>query len=377
MDIRVVIPCYNEPDVLSTIKSLFDSSYDNLKIEVVVVVNSYIISSQEVKDFNKKTFFSLEEYASNNNTINFILTPLFYENLPGHQTGAGLPRKLGMDKAVEDYFLENNPSGIVVSLDADCIVEENYFKEIYDSFKKRKLKSATIQFHHLTGHLLPDDKIRIATEIYEEYLRYYRAALEYTGYPYSYYTIGSAFAVTAQTYKMVGGMGKQQAGEDFYFLQKVFPLGKTHFISTTKVYPAARISNRVPFGTGPSIEKMIKSGQFNKLTYQVKAFDEIKLLFDSIDLFFCANKDVFKASCIIFPKHLLLFLEREDFYKKIEEINRHTATLPNFRKRFFAYFNAFKILKYMNYVHPSLYELADMKEQYLLLRNKFSDFRSG
>ncbi|MCC8145242.1 MAG: glycosyltransferase family 2 protein [Bacteroidales bacterium] len=368
MDIRIVIPCYNEPHVLLTLKSLSDCERNNFQVEIIIVVNSYSISSVEIKEFNRETYARLNDYALQNNTSGFILHPLLYEDLPGHQTGAGLPRKIGMDLAVKNFYEEGNNQGIIVSLDADCTVDPNYLSTIYSSFRKLHLKSATLEFHHAVEHLAENDKIRQATEVYEEYLRYYRAALEYTGYPYAYYTIGSAFAVTAETYRQAGGMGKQQAGEDFYFLQKVFPLGKTLFIDSTKVYPAARTSDRVPFGTGPAIEAMIRKNDIRKLSYQVRAFEEIKVLFDSIDSYFKKeNPEILKKSRAL-PKHLFLFLQEDNFFEKLKEINLHTATISSFRKRFFNYFNAFKILKYLNYVHPSPYMLTDVREQYRQLR---------
>ncbi|MDH8701958.1 glycosyltransferase involved in cell wall biosynthesis [Dysgonomonadaceae bacterium PH5-43] len=367
MNIRVVIPCYNEPTMLSTIESLLLCNKEDIHIEVIVVVNSYLISSSEIIKQNQNTYTQLKSVAQANNSSTFYITPLYIDNIPGHQTGAGLPRKIGMDKAVNDFYEENNPEGIIVSLDADTTVELNYFEEIYYNFKKYNLKSATIEYHHPTEHLPENDKLRIATEAYEEYLRYYRAALEYAGYPYAYYTIGSAFAVTAKTYKQVGGMGKQQAGEDFYFLQKVFPLGKTKFINTTKVYPAARISDRVPFGTGPAIAKMLEENQLYKLTYQVKAFEELKQLFDLLDSFFKQTSEDVVMQCKILPKHLQAFLLEDDFFSKVEEINQHTSSVNNFKKRFFNYFNAFKILKYLNAVHPNPYQLTQVKEQISLI----------
>ena len=372
MDIRVVIPCYNEPDVLCVINSLFTCQSLNLNVEIIIIVNSYRISSNNIIEINRKTFEQLEQYASIKNTSRFHLTPILVEDLPGHQTGAGVPRKIGMDIATDNFYKENNPNGILVSLDADCTVENNYLIEIYSSFKKYKLKSATIEFYHPVEHLSKRDKIRKATEVYEEYLRYYQKSLEYTGYPYAYHTIGSAFAVTAKIYKQVGGMGKQQAGEDFYFLQKVFPLGKTQFIQSTRVYPAARISDRVPFGTGPAIAKMIKDEDIKKLSYQFKAFDELRLLFEMINLFFKSNEEEIKHKCKQLPKHMQLFLEEDNFLSKMKEINSHTATTVNFKKRFFNYFNAFKILKYLNYVHPSPYQLMDVKSQFDLLKDKFN-----
>ena len=361
----VVIPCYKEPELNRTVQSLFDCDRGDFPVEIIVLINSYQIDTDEVVAMNRDSYRQMKDFASKNNSPTFFLTPILVENLSGHQTGAGLPRKLGMDEAIRHF--NGDKSGIIVSLDADCTVETNYLTEIFRNFKEYRLNSATVEFHHPVEHLKTADPLRIATVNYEEYLRYYRLALEYCGYPYPYFTIGSAFAVTAETYLKAGGMGKQQSGEDFYFLQKVFPLGKTRFIDSTCVYPAARISDRVPFGTGPALQKMLAENQLSKYSYSVDAFKTLKVFFDKIDLFFKKPVKEIEESIRKMPEYLLLFLKEDGFLRKIEEINRHTASLLNFRKRFFHYFNAFKILKYLNFVHPDYLELADVKEQYRYL----------
>jgi glycosyltransferase involved in cell wall biosynthesis len=365
--LKIVIPCYNEPDVLTTLHSLSACERGNFNVEIIIVVNSYLISPEAIYRQNRHTFDELTGFAQKHNTRDFYFTPVWVENLPGHQTGAGLPRKIGMDKAVDHFKKEGTPEGIIVSLDADCTVKSNYLTEIHAQFKKHKLKSATIEFHHPVEHLETENDLRKATEAYEEYLRYYRAALEYTGYPYPYYTIGSAFAVTAEAYLQVGGMGKQQAGEDFYFLQKIFPLGKTRFIDATCVFPAARLSDRVPFGTGPAIGKMIEMKQTRKRSYQVAAFSELKLFFARTDSFFKKPSEEIEKELSDLPSHLQSFLQEDDFLTKIDEINRHTAHPANFKKRFFNYFTAFKILKYLNSVHPYPYEWVDVSESLTIL----------
>jgi hypothetical protein len=352
---------------MSTIHSLSACDKGDFGVEIIVVVNSYQISPEAILQLNRQSYAELSAFAQENNTPLFQLTPLWIENLPGHQTGAGVPRKIGMDEAVRLFQKEGNLTGIIVSLDADCTVANNYLTEIYRCFKQYKLKSATIEFHHPVEHLPEEDALRKATEAYEEYLRYYRAALEYTGYPYAYYTIGSAFAVTAATYLQVGGMGRQQAGEDFYFLHKVFPLGKTRFIDTTCVYPAARTSDRVPFGTGPAIHKMLEEKQLKKVSYQVAAFTELKDFFDEIDSFFKLPEQEIEKKVSVLPKTLQIFLQEDDFGHKIVEISQHTASVANFRKRFFSYFTAFKLLRYLNQVHPVPHAWADVKKQFLQL----------
>ena len=363
----VVIPCYKEPELYRTIQSIFNCERGNFPVEIILLINSYRIDKDEILAMNRDSLREMNDFALKHNSSDFFLTPILIENIPGHQTGAGLPRKLGMDEAVR--HLKGDKKEIIVSLDADCLVATNYLTEIHRNFKEHRLNSATIEFHHPVEHLNASDPLRIAATNYEIYLRYYRLALEYCGYPYPYFTIGSAFAITEETYLKVGGMGKQQSGEDFYFLQKVFPLGKTRFIDTTYVYPAARTSDRVPFGTGPALQKMLTSNQLCKFTYQLEAFKTLKVFFGKIDSFFKKPENEVEESIRSLPEYLLLFLKEDDFLSGMNEINRHTASLLNFRKRFFLYFNAFKILKYLNFVHPAYFEPADVREQYAQLIN--------
>ncbi|NJK86994.1 MAG: hypothetical protein HC906_14465 [Bacteroidales bacterium] len=52
---------------------------------------------------------------------------------------------------------------------------------------------------------------------YELYLRVHTAFLRLIGFPNSFFTLGSCFAVKAKSYTEIGGMNKRHAGEDFYF----------------------------------------------------------------------------------------------------------------------------------------------------------------
>ena len=363
LGIIVVIPCFNEPDVQDTLRSLLSCDPVDCSVEIILLINSYAFVDEDIKKYNRNSYAECREFSSIHNRPGFTIIPLLAEDLPGHQTGAGQPRKIGMDEAVFRFNQIGKENGIIVCLDADCTVEKNYLSEIYTQFRKNELNSATIDFHHPVEHLPEENPIRKASEAYELYLHYYRAALEYCGYPYAYFTIGSAIAVTCDTYVRVGGMCKLQAGEDFYFMQKVFPLEKTKFIDSTKVYPAARFSDRVPFGTGPELEKLTKTGSFIKYTYNFGAFRILKEFFDQIDSFH--KKSVEEISLIIdtLPQPIKDFILQDNLIDKLVEINQNTGNLLSFRKRFFSYFNAFKILKYLNYAHESFFQMEDVHSQ--------------
>ncbi len=364
LELIVVIPCFNEPDVLNTLKNLIDCDSIDCSIEIILLINSYAFVEESIINYNRNTYINCKNFALTHNRPGFNIIPLLEEGLPGHQTGAGQPRKIGMDEAVFRFNQIGQKNGIIVCLDADCKVEKNYFTEIYNQFRVHGLNSATIDFHHPVEHLSEEDPIRQASEAYELYLRYYQAALEYCGYPYAYFTIGSAIAVTCDTYARVGGMCKLQAGEDFYFMQKVFPLEKTKFIDSTKVYPAARFSDRVPFGTGPELAKLTNMESIIKYTYNFRAFKILKILFDQIESFFKSTTPEISEKINLLPQPIRDFVIQDQLIMKITEINENTGTPDAFCKRFFSYFNAFKILKYLNFSHETFFQMEDVKLLY-------------
>ncbi len=377
-EIIIVIPCYNEPDVFNTLSCLFDCETENFRTEIILLVNSFLISPKSIQEQNRKTFEEAKQFAKEKNNEFLSLIPILVENLDGRQTGAGVPRKIGMDEALLRFLSISKTDGIIVSLDADCMVEKNYLTEIYRIFHPdKKLLSATIAFHHPVEHLSEDDPIRRSIGLYETYLHYYRAAIAYSGYPYPYHTIGSAFAVRCEPYVQVGGMGKQQAGEDFYFLQKIFQLGKTTEIKNTCVFPAARISDRVPFGTGPTLSKMISEKEIVKYTYSFESFHILKQLFDIKDNFFKTDSENINEMIKDIHPVLKDFLEKDDFIREIETINRTTSTLQAYKKRFFCYFNAFKILKFLNFIHPDYLPLKEVKSEFEILTLNTSNQNSS
>ena len=100
------------------------------------------------------------------------------------------------------------------------------------------------------------------TQLYEYSLRYYVAGLSYAGSPYAFHTIGSTLAVNAVHYARVRGFPRRQAGEDFYLLNKLAKVGSVRQLSAeTDCEPidiAARRSDRVPFGTGAAVGKLME-----------------------------------------------------------------------------------------------------------------------
>lgn len=350
-EIGIVIPCLNEPGIISLLENLTNNFPIESKIIIFIIVNSSINSTPEVQECNKKIYNQIKNFSQTHNDSQINIFPINIYNIPEKIAGVGFARKIGMD-TINYIFSKKNKDGIIISLDADCKVEKNYLFEIENIFKKNKdVATSVIYFEHpIEGNEFPSE-IYKAVALYELHLRYHIEKLKYIKFPYSYHTIGSCFAVRSSIYQKSGGMNTRKAGEDFYFLHKVFPLGKVIEINTTCVYPSPRISERVPFGTGPAIKEIInKNLTFS--TYHPKAYENLKILFESLDLLYAEKyNNVFNS----LDHSLQNFLSNNNFFEKFIEIKSNTSNFSTFSKRFFHWFNAFRIIKYLNFAHSNNY----------------------
>src|SRR5439155_23761617 len=87
-------------------------------------------------------------------------------------------------------------------------------------------------------------------------------------------------AVGADSYRNQGGMNKRKAGEDFYFLHKVIPLGGFTDLTGTTVIPSARPSDRVPVGTGKAVRSFLEGQEIK--TYPLEAFLDLQCCFERV-----------------------------------------------------------------------------------------------
>jgi hypothetical protein len=181
-----------------------------------------------------------------------------------------------MDEAVRRFDATDNPGGAIVCLDADCTVEKNYFVSIEkELLNSKKHTSCSLYFEHpFQSDKSGSGGCRNIVS-YELHLRYYVCALRTIGYPYAFHTVGSAMAVKAGEYVSVGGMNRREA-ERFFISSETGSVGYLIFLNSTAVYPSARESMRVPFGTGATISMLSgKQGQ-HFLTYDFGAFREME-----------------------------------------------------------------------------------------------------
>jgi hypothetical protein len=151
-------------------------------------------------------------------------------------------------------------------------------------------------------------------------------------------------------------MTRRKAGEDFYFLQTLTQLGTVGEITATCVHPSARVSQRVPFGTGPFMKKWMEKTDDEFLTYNFQAFRDLKHLFSQRSGLFRTEAGELQSLLNGLPEPVRAYLLQEELMKEIGELARNCSQSETFNERFFQIFNAFRILKFLNFAHPGYYD---------------------
>ena len=194
----------------------------------------------------------LSLYALQNNSAALLIDRcIIGAPIPSDQ-GVGLARKIGAD--ILCYLIDQDivHSKWIANTDADARLPADYFVTL-----QSQEKSAAIVFPY--QHIFHDeDTSRLPTLLYEFSLHYYVEGLRYAGSPYGYHTIGSIIAAHQEAYIIARGFPKRSGGEDFYLLNKLAKIEAIQTLKQPTITIQSRLSDRVPFGTGPAVIKLSK-----------------------------------------------------------------------------------------------------------------------
>jgi len=245
----VVIPaCDEEQWLFRTLDSLAANPTERLAdFLVLVVVNHPPGADHRVKIANRRT---LEHFTASplRHRLQLGWVDACCPGLEMVGGGVGTARKLGFDLALARLRDDIDP--ILISLDADTLVEPNYLETLIRHFALSRAGGAVLPFIHQPAENVAGQQ---AITYYELYMRCYLQGLRQAGSPYAFHALGSALACRVSAYVSCGGMNRRPGGEDFYFLQSLVKTGGVDKLYGTTVHPAARLSTRVPFGTGPAL----------------------------------------------------------------------------------------------------------------------------
>ncbi len=364
----VVIPSFNEPNLEKSLKSLLNCKLPNCFVEIITVINYPSDSLPEIIENATYCNEVVKKIDNQSNNQHLRFHSILASDLPKKQAGVGLARKIGMDEAAYRFFTINNPKGIIACYDADSDCMDNYLVELEKLWSEfPKTNACSLRYEHpISGNEFEPSIYEGITQ-YELHLRYYNQASRFIKFPFAYHTIGSSMACCAESYVKFGGMNRHKAGEDFYFLQKIIPHGNFAELNTTCVFPSPRPSNRVPFGTGRAMLKHLQSPEESILTYDFNAFITLIPLFESIEFLYNSDSHVINTwSKSLHPalqENLIVY----EFTKKVSEIKANTNSIESFRKRFFFWFDAFMLLKYLNFAHEKYFLRKPVDEESITL----------
>lgn len=327
----VVIPVYNE---LTTFAAMEHSVREALKeirerVAVIAVIN-YPAGADGSESLKLLNLIRVGVFPG--------VIPLY---LPEYTGGVGGARKAGMDAFINTLSPENMEKSVIFSLDADTVIEKDYFVKVLPEALKGG--AVSIGFSHQRA---ADAVHQQAIDRYEAYLRRYVDKLKSAGSPYAFFTIGSAFAVRCDAYLRAGGMKVRQAGEDFYFLQAVAKSSGVRSLEELLVHPSPRISARVPFGTGPAVAGLLKGEMLNEIPDG--AFEVLKKVLDAATDENLAAPEKFLSEL---PLNAVEFFLKERF---AEAWKRVVSNLPERAgagvEAFNEWFDGLKTLRFLHFL---------------------------
>ncbi len=312
--IIAVIPVMNEKEYIqSLLNSIKSQTYNNFYIIACVNQPESWWQNDEKKEIcqnNIKTLDLLKRY--NHFSIEVIDRCSKGLGFIKNEKGVGHARNLLFDRALDIA----NDSDIIMSLDADITFKPSYFQSVADIFLSNpdSVAHSNPYYHKLTGGEQTDRAILR----YEIYMRLYALNLWRIKSPYAFTPLGSVISVRAKSLRSIGKLTPKSAGEDFYLLQKLRKHGRITQYNELFVYPAARTSNRVPFGTGPAITEFLNKNYSRYPIYPTEPFDLIH--------------ETYKLLPILFSKDISTPMD-DFFYKTFNKKNIFSELRSNFKEK--------------------------------------------
>jgi hypothetical protein len=103
------------------------------------------------------------------------------------------------------------------------------------------------------------------------------------------------------------------------------------------------------------------------VTYNLKAFEDLKVFLERKSELFELDTAQYENWTYQLSGPVRSFLLNTSFFDELEVLKRDCARQEGFDKRFYEVFNAFKVVKYLNYVHEHFFEKAPVFDMALAL----------
>jgi glycosyltransferase involved in cell wall biosynthesis len=343
--LSIVIPALAESNnIPGVIDSLEQDAKSPEAVELIIVVNNSKGAGKEVVEDNRKTIELIKKRDSKLLNIHLIDRASGNMAVDDEIAGVGTARRTGMDLALMRLVAAGSPhKSAIACLDADSPVASGYIDHILSVFGTKDPPLAGVC---QCRHLIPDDVEQAqAIVIYELWLRFVEWSFRFCGSPYDFQTIGSCTIVSPYGYALADGMPRRKAGEDFYFLQKVAKVGGCHNIASLKgavVCPSARISDRVPFGTGRAMRRCADEGtDYYSYVAPLIAYRELKDFFDKLEV---GYKNPKFLSSLATP--LREFIDELDGWNVLDKLRANVGDSKHFIDAVHVWFDSLQVVRY-------------------------------
>ena len=362
----VVIPAYNETDIF--IDRFINSKLSHQNVLLILVINqpnsevnsqpqlnlAYSVnqSGQKIWQQNNLTLFRIKGV-----TTDILVVDRFSDNLTiTDKQGVGLARKIGADIATALICKGVIDSPWICSTDADTHLPDDYFSVLSD------IPVNTSAINYNFNHIKSANSLSEATLRYEQALRYYVAGLKWAGSSYAFHTIGSTLAFRYDYYAMVRGFPKRAAGEDFYLLNKLAKQATVLQIDDVTLTIEPRVSNRVPFGTGPAVAKILALDNIDDYHYyHPQVFVELKSCLSALNLLWREREDLeYWLSELSEPVQFAL--RQLQFNKLIDHLMKQVADEQQCNRQIRQWFDAFRTLKFIHYIQAMHFPSIPLKQ---------------
>ena len=246
----LVVPIFDEQS--DCLNSVFKNitTCDSLVIPVVNAPEQKNDRGSKVQSLTEKigrTIACLEDLRRSSSFPLLIVDRVTEGRRIPPKEGVGLARKIGSDIALSLIAQNKIKSQWIYQTDADAVLPPDYF------FRNLPVAGAALfPFKHVSN----DTILQKCARLYELHMEHYENSLSESGSIFGFTALGSTMVIQASTYAAVRGFPRKSAGEDFYMLNKIRKLTQIKSVAGAPIEIEARLSDRVPFGTGTNLMKI-------------------------------------------------------------------------------------------------------------------------
>jgi hypothetical protein len=350
----VCIPAFNETEYFIT--SLANAAqHANKKVLLTCVINQpdHLLKPSQAnqllyENLHKHGLLWQNQHLSlvkHSELLNVLVIKRFQQGLqiPSKQ-GVGLARKIACDCAIALQQKNIVTSQQIYSSDADVTFPNNYF----NAKLKPDYSACVFSFVHRANKKEMNNEVADATALYQQSMQHYVDGLARAGSIYAFHTIGSCLLIDSESYIAVRGFPKRAGGEDFYLLNKLNKYSPVYTERNITLSINARLSDRVPFGTGPAVKKILEDNK--PLFYAPECFSVLKNWLDYLNqIAGIDNVEAIKEHLMTQQEIIQQLSDSFDLLNNVEKLWRNYR-IEQRKDQLHYWFDGFKTLKLIHFL---------------------------